>query len=451
MDLFETDPSSNTPEFSVSEISTALKRTVEENFSHVRIRGELGRVTRAASGHVYLDLKDDKAVINGNIWRPIAERLDFRPEEGMEVIATGKISTYAPRSGYNLIIERLEIAGEGALMALLEKRKKALASEGLFDAALKMELPFLPDKIGVITSRTGAVIKDILHRLNDRFPREVLLWPVKVQGKGSAEEIAAALAGFNELATDDPLRPDVIIVARGGGSLEDLWSFNEEVVVRAVARSQIPVISAVGHETDTTLIDYVADRRAPTPSAAAEMVVPVRSDLLAAVQNLDTRRLRAIQKTKVQSARRFADLSRALPKLTDLLSLPAQRLDLASAKLGAALQMRASNARASFGAVGHRLSSQTVSNLIARKTQSKNHAAARLPRSAFDKLSRSNERFRTASLLLDALSHKRVLERGFALILDQHGNILKSAETTRTSGSVTIRQKDGDTQANVKE
>ncbi len=237
MDLFEAAAGSNTPEYSVSELSSALKRTVEENYAHVRVRGELGRVTRPASGHMYLDLKDDKAVINCNIWRPIAQRLDFVPEEGMEVIATGKLSTYAPRSGYNLIIEKLEIAGEGALMALLEKRKKALAAEGLFEASRKKALPYLPEKIGVVTSRSGAVIRDILHRVSDRFPREILLWPVAVQGKGSAEEVAAAVRGFNALPQGDPLRPDVIIVARGGGSIEDLWGFNEEIVVRAVAAS----------------------------------------------------------------------------------------------------------------------------------------------------------------------------------------------------------------------
>ncbi len=451
MDLFETQ-GSNTPEFSVSEISSALKKTVEENFSHVRIRGELGRVTLATSGHMYLDLKDEKAVINCNIWRPIVQRLDFRPEEGMEVIATGKISTYAPRSGYNLIIESLEIAGEGALMALLEKRKKALAQEGLFDPSRKQQLPYLPGRIGVITSRTGAVIRDILHRLNDRFPREVLLWPVMVQGKGSAEAVVEAVNGFNALPENDPLRPDIIIIARGGGSLEDLWCFNEEIVVRAVAASKIPVISAIGHETDTTLTDYAADKRAPTPTAAAEMAVPVRADLQAFLQDLDARRLRALQKTRDLRAQRLRDLSRALPKPDALLAMPVQRLDLAASKLSGALQKRTSKAREQFNQYSSTLSPRLFAGLIQSKSQSLNHMALRLQPAIKRRVETSQNALKTQSRLLQALSYNKILERGFAMITDEQGKVLKSAEDLRKSKQIIINQKSGaKTRAEVKE
>ncbi|MGB3455807.1 MAG: exodeoxyribonuclease VII large subunit, partial [Litorimonas sp.] len=281
---------SNVPEFTVSELAGNVKRTIEEAFGRVRVRGELGRVTIARSGHAYLDLKDDRAVINSIMWKGTVSRLSLRPEEGMEVIVEGKMSTYPGRSNYQLIIDRMELAGEGALMALLEKRKKALAAEGLFAAERKRDLPFLPRTIGVVTSPTGAVIRDILHRLEDRFPVHVLVWPVLVQGDRAAQQIADAIKGFNS-GTGFP-RPDVLIVARGGGSLEDLWCFNEEVVIRAAAASDIPLISAVGHETDTTLIDYVSDKRAPTPTGAAEVAVPVRDDLLEFVADLGLRAMR---------------------------------------------------------------------------------------------------------------------------------------------------------------
>src|SRR3954466_12811996 len=281
----------NVVELTVSELSNALKRTIEDGFGYVRVRGELGNVKYHTSGHVYLDLKDDKACLAGVVWRTASPRIKIKLEAGLEVVVTGRITTYPGQSKYQIVIETLEPAGVGALMALLEERKKKLAAEGLFDAARKQLLPFLPDVIGVITSPTGAVIRDILHRLSDRFPRHVLVWPVKVQGDGSAEEVAAAIHGFNAFEEGGRMpRPDLIIVARGGGSLEDLWSFNEEIVVRAAADSMIPLISAVGHETDITLIDFVSDRRAPTPTAAAEMAVPVRVDLLARVDGLARRR-----------------------------------------------------------------------------------------------------------------------------------------------------------------
>ena len=284
----------NDPEYSVSEISGAIKRLIEGEFSHVRIKGEVGRVSFPRSGHVYLDLKDDKSVISAVIWKGVAARLQIRPEEGLEVVATGRITTFGGHSKYQLVIEDIKPAGIGALMAMLEKRKAMLAEEGLFDEALKKAIPYLPEVIGVVTSPTGAVIRDILHRLRYRFPRNVLIWPVAVQGDKCAEEVARAIAGFNSLAPESKIsKPDLLIVARGGGSLEDLWGFNEEIVARATAASDIPLISAVGHETDTTLIDFVSDKRAPTPTAAAELAVPVQHELFAWVETQNMRMNRA--------------------------------------------------------------------------------------------------------------------------------------------------------------
>src|SRR5438552_254269 len=278
----EPPPRNPLPEYTVSEISQAIRRTLEGSFERVRVRGEISGFKRAASGHLYLSLKDTDAVLDAVCWRMSAGRLAVRPEDGLEVIATGRLTSFPGRSRYQLIIDALEVAGVGALLKLLEERKQKLAAEGLFDAARKRPLPMLPRVIGVVTSPTGAVIRDILHRLADRFPRHVLLWPVLVQGEQAAGQIAAAIRGFNALPPDGPVpRPDLLIVARGGGSLEDLWAFNEEIVVRAAAASAIPLIAAVGHETDTTLIDHAADRRAPTPTAAAEMAVPVRAELAA--------------------------------------------------------------------------------------------------------------------------------------------------------------------------
>src|SRR6188768_1336300 len=294
----------NSPEYTVSELSSALKRTVEETFGHVRVRGEIsGFRGPHASGHCYFALKDESAKIEAVIWKGIHGRMRFKPQEGLEVIATGKLTTYPGSSKYQIVIEAIEPAGIGALMALMEERKKKLAAEGLFDEARKQLLPWLPEVIGVVTSPTGAVIRDILHRLKDRFPRRVLVWPVRVQGEGSAEQIAAAIDGFNALPDGGHIpRPDLLIVARGGGSLEDLWSFNEEIVVRAAAGSMIPLISAVGHETDVTLIDFAADQRAPTPTAAAEMAVPVRSELMLRVDGCARRVLACWQRS--QEARR---------------------------------------------------------------------------------------------------------------------------------------------------
>lgn len=334
------DPSvgENQPEFSVTEISGAIKRVIEGEFGHVRIKGEIGRVSRPRSGHIYLDLKDDKSVINGVIWKGVAARLATQPEEGMEVVATGRVTTFGGQSKYQLVIEDIKPAGMGALMAMLEKRKLLLQSEGLFAPERKQPLPFLPDVIGVVTSPSGAVIRDILHRLRERFPRKVLIWPVAVQGAKCAPEVVRAIEGFNAMTRGGALpRPDLIIVARGGGSIEDLWGFNEESVARAAAQSAIPLISAVGHETDTTLIDFTSDKRAPTPTAAAELAVPVRLDLLAHIDGQGGRMTRAMTNAVQARDQRLRDLARALPRLETLLDGPRQRLDTWGDRLPAAL------------------------------------------------------------------------------------------------------------------
>ncbi len=346
MDLFEDGPADNTPEFSVSEISGAVKKAIEGGFGHVRVRGEVGRVSLPRSGHMYLDLKDDRSVLAGVIWKGRAQALAHRPEEGMEVIATGKLTTFPGQSKYQMVIEDIAPAGAGALMAMLEKRKAQLASEGLFAPERKKPLPYLPEVIGVVTSPSGAVIRDILHRLRDRFPRKVLVWPVAVQGAKCAPEVATAIRGFNQLTPGGALpRPDLLIVARGGGSLEDLWGFNEEVVARAAALSDIPLISAVGHETDTTLIDFVSDMRAPTPTAAAELAVPVRMELLAWVDQQGARLSRALTTTLGQKQQRVRDLGRALPQVESLVESPRQRLDFLTERLPTALRGAAAQKR----------------------------------------------------------------------------------------------------------
>ncbi len=328
-------PGANAPEFSVSELSSALKRAIEDRFGYVRVRGEIsGYRGPHSSGHVYFSLKDANARLDAVIWKGVFARLRVKPEEGLEVVATGKITTFPGKSAYQIVVESLEPAGVGALMALLEARRRALAAEGLFDAARKQSLPYLPRVIGVVTSPTGAVIRDILHRLSDRFPVHVLVWPVRVQGETSAAEVAQAIRGFNALPPEGAIpRPDLLIVARGGGSLEDLWSFNEEIVVRAAAESEIPLIAAVGHETDWTLIDLAADVRAPTPTAAAELSVPVRSELLANLADLDGRRRRAMLRLSERRRAELRALLRALPSGEAILAMPRQRLDSAQAGL----------------------------------------------------------------------------------------------------------------------
>ncbi len=354
----------NAQPLSITEISSILKRTVEDRFGHVRLRGELSGVKRAASGHMYCALKDEGAVLDGVMWRGNAGRLAFLPEDGLEVIATGKLTTYPGRSKYQIVIDHLELAGEGALLALLEKTRVRLAGEGLFDERRKRRLPFLPRTIGVVTSPTGSVIRDILHRLADRFPTHVIVWPVLVQGQGAAEQVATAIRGFSEIPLGGPVeRPDLVIVARGGGSIEDLWCFNEEIVVRAIADCTIPVISAVGHETDTTLADYAADRRAPTPTAAAEMAVPVRADLDATLADFAARQRRAVHRPVELGRERLEVRVRRLPRPEAILQPHAQGLDDASERLRRGLTARAQTGRERLTAIAARLSPNVLTRV----------------------------------------------------------------------------------------
>jgi exodeoxyribonuclease VII large subunit len=393
MDMFEDAPTpSNQPEYTVSELSGAVKRVIEGEFGLVRVRGEVGRVSRPASGHLYFDLKDDRSVIAAISWKGQVAKMQARPEEGMEVIATGRMTTFPGQSKYQLIVDDIAPAGAGALMAMLEKRRAALGAEGLFDPARKKAIPYLPGVIGVVTSPSGAVIRDILHRLRDRFPRHVLIWPVAVQGQSCAAEVAAAIRGFNALPQGGAIpRPDLLIVARGGGSLEDLWGFNEEIVVRAAAASAIPLISAVGHETDTTLIDFAADMRAPTPTAAAELAVPVRMDLLATLDALAARLSRGVALGFQQRGQRLRDLARALPRLEALIATPAQRLDLWSGRLAGALGMATARKRSQYERAA-RLRAETLSALILGKGRDLDARAQRLQ----DKAGLAMERKATA-------------------------------------------------------
>ncbi len=396
MALFEDDTpaaAGNSPEFTVSELSGAVKRVIEGEFGLVRVRGEVGRLSRPASGHLYFALKDDKASLDAVSWKGQVARMQVRPEEGMEVIATGRMTTFPGQSKYQLIVEDVVLAGAGALMAMLERRKASLAAEGLFDAARKQAIPYLPQVIGVVTSPSGAVIRDILHRLRDRFPRHVLIWPVAVQGASSAPEVAAAIRGFNAIVPGGPIpRPDVIIVARGGGSLEDLWGFNEEIVVRAVAASRIPLISAVGHETDTTLIDHAADLRAPTPTAAAELAVPVRLDLLAALEALSARLMRGVAQGIGLRGQRLRDLGRALPRLEGVLAGPRQRFDAAAQRLAGALSMARAARAAAFAGVAGRLQPQALHGLIGRRAEQRTGVARALEAAFARRLERAGDR-----------------------------------------------------------
>ena len=387
-------PGQNAPEFSVSEISGAVKRMVEGEFGRVRVKGEVGRVVWARSGHLYFDLKDDRAVLAAVSWKGQAARLPIRPEEGMEVVATGKLTTFPGQSKYQMIVDDVRPAGVGALMAMLEKRKKALAAEGLFAADRKKPIPYLPRVIGVVTSPTGAVIRDILHRLRDRFPREVLIWPVAVQGDRSAAEVAAAIKGFNALTAGGAIpRPDLLIVARGGGSIEDLWGFNEDIVVRAVAASDIPLISAVGHETDTTLIDYVADQRAPTPTAAAELAVPVRADLQSALMSLQDRRFRTVATQMGARKQRLRDLGRALPRPQEILAAQQQRFDHVAMRLGLAAQNSLRDRRVLLERAAARVQPYVLKNLLDHKRLTIDRLGARLDPALSAGLSRRRDRF----------------------------------------------------------
>jgi exodeoxyribonuclease VII large subunit len=434
----------NLPEFSVSEIAGLLKRTVEDAFPFVRVRGEISGLKFATSGHVYFDLKDDKAVLNAIIWKPTARALRLKPEAGLEVVCTGRITTYPGSSRYQIIVEQIELAGRGALMAMLEERKKRLAAEGLFDAARKKPLPFLPQIVGVITSPTGAVIRDIMHRLNDRFPRRVLLWPVAVQGEKAAAEIAAAIAGFNAFTHD---RPDVLIVARGGGSIEDLMAFNEEIVVRAAAASAIPLISAVGHETDTTLIDFVSDRRAPTPTAAAEMAVPVRSELLGQTADFQRRMQRSFSKDMDDRRRHLAQLARVLPRADQLFAQPRQRFDGAAERLPKALLGNLQKHRRAFAEAAALLRPKPIRTHIGVCGERTEVLARRLVRSQTTRLSEARRHVDALARVLEGLSYRSALERGFTLVRGADGTIKRRAAQVASGEALSLTFVDGATGA----
>jgi exodeoxyribonuclease VII large subunit len=434
----------NLPEFSVSELSAALKRTVEGAFPFVRVRGEISGLKNHSSGHIYFDLKDDKSVLNAVVWRGTASSLKVRPQAGIEVVCTGRISTYAGSSRYQIIVEQVELAGIGALMAMLEARRKALAAEGLFAEERKKKLPFLPDVIGVITSPTGAVIRDIMHRLNERFPRRVLLWPVAVQGEKAAAEIAAAIHGFNALPIDGAIpKPDLLIVARGGGSIEDLMAFNEEIVVRAAADSGIPLISAVGHETDTTLIDFAADRRAPTPTAAAEMAVPVRTELLAQTLDLERRNLRSFSRGLSDRRKHLTSLARALPRADGLFANPRQRFDRASDSLTNALRRNVQEHRRRFTKVESLVRGTTIARNVVRGREKTEAAWQRLDRRIGTRLTEWKNSVAALGRLLDTVSHKAVLQRGFALVRGADGNIRRKAAQIVAGERLTLTFSDG--------
>ncbi|QOL81065.1 exodeoxyribonuclease VII large subunit [Pseudooceanicola spongiae] len=493
MDLFEEDVPGggpdNAPEFSVSELSGAIKRVIEGEFSHVRIRGEIGRVSFPRSGHVYLDLKDDSAVISGVIWKGVAGRLETRPEEGLEVIAVGRITTFPGQSKYQLVIEDLKPAGMGALMAMLEKRKALLAAEGLFAPERKRPLPFLPEVIGVITSPSGAVIRDILHRLRDRFPRKVLIWPVAVQGKACAPEVTRAIEGFNRLQPGGALpRPDLLIVARGGGSIEDLWGFNEESVARAAAASAIPLISAVGHETDTTLIDFVSDRRAPTPTAAAELAVPVRAELMIWVNEQGGRLLRAETQAVQMRAQRLRDLGRALPRPQTLTERARQSLDIWGERLPRALTglaqrsrvklseqagslrpgiltRRLSDDRRRFEALSGRLD-PALRRMVSAKTEALGRRTDRLSVAPIQRellrqsgdfqrelrkfaqvaeagLRKRRDRLEALDRLRLSVGYEATLERGYAVVRDGEGRVLPRLSAACDAATLEIQFADG--------
>ncbi len=424
----ETTPGDNAAPLGVSELSAKLKRFVEGEFGHVRLRGEISGYKRAVSGHVYLALKDDGAVIDGVMWKGAVNTLPFTPQDGVEVIATGKLTTYPGRSKYQIVIDRMELAGEGALMALLEKLKARLAGEGLFDPSRKKALPFLPRTIGVVTSPTGAVIRDILHRLADRFPSHVIVWPVAVQGEAAAGQIAAAVRGFDAIAPGGPVpRPDLVIVARGGGSIEDLWAFNEEVVVRAVADCSIPIISAVGHETDTSLCDYAADLRAPTPTAAAEIAVPVRADLVATVASHAARAERCVRRYHERARERLTALVRVMPRREALLGPQRQKADDLGARLDRALEARVSRGRTQLDRAGAVLRPAMLQRQL---------AAAR------DRLARTGQ-------LLEAINPSGLLKRGYVLVEARGGGVVTTAAQARKAAALTLRFGDGSVEARV--
>ncbi|HWL46562.1 MAG TPA: exodeoxyribonuclease VII large subunit [Sphingomonadaceae bacterium] len=445
----EEAPGDNAPALSVSELSGALKRHVEGTFGHIRVRGEISGYKRVASGHAYLTLKDERACLDGVIWKGTAGALAFRPEDGIEVIATGRLTTYPGRSKYQIVIERLELAGQGALMALLDQRRRALAAEGLFDRERKRPLPFLPRVIGVVTSPTGAVIRDILHRLADRCPTRVILWPVAVQGEGAAAQVAAAVRGFDALVPGGAVpRPDLVVVARGGGSIEDLWAFNEEVVVRAIAACSIPVISAVGHETDTTLSDFAADARAPTPTAAAEIAVPVRADLLGSVRELGTRAGRCVHRYHQRGRERLDATARRLPRPEGLLAPQRQRLDELGVRLPQGLARRLAVAR---GDLAHAAGALRPTLLRRRIERDRERLAAARLRPALVSTRIADRRLQLGRLwrLAESLHPNKPLERGYARVERRRGGVVSSAAAATAAGALTLHFVDGAVDARV--
>ncbi len=421
----------NQPEYTVSELAAALRRSIEDKFSLVRVRGEVSGFKRVGSGHCYFSLKDADAVLDAVCWRTTAMRLSVQPEDGMEVVATGRLTTYPGRSKYQLVVDSIELAGIGALLKLLDERRKRLAAEGLFAAERKKKLPFLPGIIGVVTSPTGAVIRDILHRLSDRFPRRVLVWPVAVQGEGAAAQVAAAIDGFNRLAPGGPVqRPDLIIVARGGGSLEDLMAFNEEIVVRAAAASSIPLISAVGHETDTTLIDHASDRRAPTPTAAAEMAVPVRLDLIAELDGKAARLTRGLSRVLDERRLKLSGLARGLPDPHDLIGAATQRLDDRAERLRLAIHGRLGASRAQLAAA--RLRPAALAADIARARARLDNVAPRLATAAGRALAEQRRVVDGLAGRLASLTdtHERRLHEGYVVVRRGDAVIANAAKVT---------------------
>jgi exodeoxyribonuclease VII large subunit len=426
--LAEERPGDNAQAMSVSELSLALKRTVEDRFGHVRVRGEISGFKRAASGHIYFCLKDDNARLDAVMWKGGAARLPFAPEDGLEVVATGKLTTYAGRSNYQIVVDSLEVAGEGAMMLLFEKLKARLAAEGLFAPDRKKKLPALPRVIGVVTSPTGAVIRDILHRLADRFPTHVIIWPVLVQGEGSAAQIARAVNGFSAMPQDGPAtRPDLVIVARGGGSIEDLWAFNDEAVVRAVANCTIPIISAVGHETDTTLCDFAADLRAPTPTAAAEIAVPVRSDLLQRVGQLGLRIANIVRKRVDLAAERLEAQRRLMPRLSDLAAPHQLRTDDLAERLRRSLRTRVGKAEIAYSGPAMMLH----------------------PRLLTRRVEQGQQRLDALTRLAGSLHPEAPLKRGFARVTDADGKTIMSRAAAVKAGDVTLRFVDGEVRSVV--
>ena len=434
-------PVPNDHAVSVSELAASLKRTIESNFDHVVVRGELGRVTIARSGHMYADIKDEKAVLNTIMWKGQVDKLPFRPEEGLEVIATGRLSIYEGRSNYQLIASSMRPAGAGALMALLEERKKKLAAEGLFDASHKKKLPYLPRTIGVITSPTGAVIRDILHRIQDRFPVRVIVWPALVQGDAAAAQVTAGIKGFNAMTGAD--RPDVLIVARGGGSIEDLWPFNEEIVVRAAFESEIPLISAVGHETDTTLIDYVSDARAPTPTGAAEIAVPVRSELLLSVEESGSRLKRALARRTARS--RDALRAARMPRPETLLQSKRQRLDYAAANLPRATRALIERSRSRLASA--QISPAGLRADIRRSRQSLRETAMRARPALIRLMDRRRVALESQGKLLETLSYHATLSRGYAIVRGEDGKLIRTSGIAGKSATFRVSFSDGDVMA----